>query len=220
MASAKGVKVVILAGGFGSRLGELTRDVPKPMIDVNGRPFLEYIVGSFVERDFREFVFLTGYRGEQIERHFGDGSALNISIAYSREEEPLGTGGAIRQARALISDRFLLTYADVFRRFDYDRFVTEHERACLAVYAGSGNTEIAKGKVTRFDKRAQLPYVDAGFCVMPATVIDFLPERGSFEEIVFPRLAADRELACEVVGRDFVEIGTPEALANARATLG
>ena len=215
-------RVAILAGGLGTRLGELTRDTPKPMIVAGGRPFLAWVIDSFRERNFNEFVLLTGHHGDRIERFFGDGRSLGINITYSRESEPLGTGGAIREARHLFRDRFLLTYGDVLRRFDYDRFVQAHPGPCLAVYpsVASGNTAIEGDRVVRFDKRAtDLPYVDAGFCTMPASVIDLLPPRGacSFEQTVFPQLAGS--LSCEVVDHNFFDIGTPDELARARAAL-
>jgi NDP-sugar pyrophosphorylase family protein len=214
------MKVAILAGGLGTRLGDLTRDLPKPMIAVGGRPFLAHVIESFSERGLRDFVLLTGRFADRIEEYFGDGSRFGVRIEYSREREPAGTGGALRQARTLLGERFLLTYGDVYRRFDYDRFVNDHPVACLAVYTlESGNTDVRDGKVVRFDKSASLPYVDAGFCVMPATVIDLLAPQGSFEQTVFPALASARELDCEIVDHDFVEIGTPEALERARVVL-
>jgi NDP-sugar pyrophosphorylase family protein len=222
LACAEGpVKVAILAGGLGTRLGALAADLPKPMIEVGGKPFLEHVIRSFADCGFREFVLLTGHRGEAVERHFGDGKQLGVTIAYNREREPIGTGGAVREARALLGDRFVLTYGDVFRRFDYDRFVA-HNEARLAVYPriAEGNTRIDAGRVVEFNKsKPQLPYVDAGFCVMPSSVIDLLPAKGSFEEVVFRELAGRRELAGEIVNHDFVEIGTPEALAHARLVL-
>lgn len=207
------MKVAILCGGLGTRLGEIARDVPKPMIEIAGRPYLEFVVDSF--RGF-DVVLLTGHKSEVIERHFRD------RVAISREGEPLGTGGALRQARALLGDRFLVTYGDVLRRFDYDRFVREHDEPALAVYEriSAGNTAIEGDRVVRFDKRApELPYIDAGFSLMDARVFDLLPERGSYEESVFPLLAAERRLAAEVVGHDFFDIGTPEELARTRAAL-
>jgi NDP-sugar pyrophosphorylase family protein len=163
-------------------------------------------------------VLLTGYKSEVIEKYFGP------QLQYSREKTPLGTGGAIRDAAHLIGDRFLLTYGDVLRRFDYDRFVRAHNEPCLAVYERitAGNTEIDGDRVVRFDKRApELPYIDAGFCVMDASVIDLLPKTGpcSFEEIVFPALARERRLAAEIVDHTFYEIGTPEELERTRRAL-
>jgi NDP-sugar pyrophosphorylase family protein len=218
------LKVAILAGGFGTRLGELTRDIPKPMIAVGGRPYLERVLESFRDRGFREFVLLTGYRADVIEGHFGDGSRFGVSIVYSQETEPLGTGGALREARALLGERFVLTFGDVLRRFDYDRFVQQHIGNCLAVYPkiDAGNSDVAEGSIVRFDKHApELPYVDAGFSVMLASTIDLLPETGpcSFEEIVYANLAEHGGLEGEIVDRNFYDIGTHEELARTRAAL-
>jgi len=213
------VTVAILAGGFGTRLGALTRDLPKPMIPIGGRPYLERVIESFARCELRDIVLLTGYRAEVVEAHFGDGAAFGVRIAYSRETEPLGTGGAIREARALLGERFVMTYGDVLRFYDYDRFVNVHDEPCLAVYPRQdvGNAAIEGDRIVRFDKRApELPYIDAGFSLMPSSVIDLIPPTGpcSFEEVIFPLLAAERRLACEVVDLDFFDIGTPEELAR------
>jgi NDP-sugar pyrophosphorylase family protein len=215
-------KVAILAGGLGTRLGALARGLPKPMIPVGGRPYLERVVESFARCGLRDVVLLTGYRSDVIEEHFGDGARFGVRIAYSRESEPIGTGGAVRQARALLGERFILTYGDVLRRFDYDRFVREHREPCLAIYPRRthGNVRIDGERVVEFDKhQTELPYIDAGFCVMPAEVVDWLPERGSFEETVFPRLIAEQRLAYEIVDLNFCDIGTPEELERTRRML-
>ena len=211
--------MAILAGGFGTRLGDLTRDLPKPMIAIAGRPYLERVIESFARCGLRDIVLLTGYRADVVEEHFGDGARFGVRIKYSRETEPLGTGGAIREARGLLGDRFVMTYGDVLRHFDYDRFVTAHDEPCLAVYPrrGIGNADVVGDRVVRFDKRApELPYIDAGFSLMPSEVIDLLPATGacSFEETIFPRLAAEGRLAGEIVDLDFFDIGTPEELAR------
>ena len=216
--------VAVLCGGFGTRLGELTRDLPKPMIEIGGRPYLERVLESFAERGLRDFALLAGFRADVIERHFGDGSRFGFNIRYSIEREPLGTGGALRDARPLLGERFLLTFGDVLRRFDYDRFVQQHHRNCVAVYPRrtSGNIEVDEGCVVRFDKHApELRYVDAGFAVMESSTLDILPTDGacSYEEIVYSGLAQHGELEAEIVDHDFFDIGTPDELARTRAAL-
>jgi NDP-sugar pyrophosphorylase family protein len=218
------VTVAVLCGGFGTRLGELTREIPKPMIAVGGRPYLERVLDSFADNGLRDFVLLTGFKHEVIEAHFGDGASRGYRIEYSRELEPLGTGGALREARALLGERFILTFGDVLRRFDYDRFVQQHADNCLAVYPKitAGNSDVSDGLVVRFDKHApELPYVDAGFAVMRSSTIDLLPDAGScsFEEIVYANLAEHGGLEGEIVDHDFCDIGTPEELARTRARL-
>lgn len=212
------MKVAILTGGLGTRLGAAAAGLPKSMVPIGNRPFLELVVDAFRERGFGDIVLLTGYKGEVIEKHFGP------AVTYRREPAPIGTGGAIRDARHLLGDRFLLTYGDVLRRFDYDRFVQRHDGPTLAVYRriSAGNTDIEGERVTRFDKRAPaLPYIDAGFSLMDASAIDLLPKSGpcSFEEIVFPALAREGRLAAEVVDHQFFEIGTPEELEKTRRAL-
>jgi NDP-sugar pyrophosphorylase family protein len=228
-------RVAILAGGLGTRLGELTRGLPKPMVEVAGRPFLIYVIESFASRGLRELVLLVGHQAEAIEEHFGDGSALGVSIEYSRESEPLGTGGAVREARPLLGERFVITYGDVLRRFDYDRFVSVHDRSALAVYPyQKGLTTIACGNVAlsadtrevavfrKGEPELRLPYVDAGFALLQTSTLDLLPSSGacSLEGELYTRLAAAGELEAEVVDMSFFDIGNPADLAATRAALG
>jgi len=217
------IPVAILCGGRGSRLGALTSDVPKPMIEIGGSPYLERVVESFAVRGLRSIVLLTGYRSEVIESHFGDGSRFGVEIRYSVEREPLGTGGAVREAGALLGSRFVLTYGDVLRQFAYDRFVSGHQGSCLGVYRRItfGNTAVEGERVIRFDKNARdLDFVDAGFSLMETCSIDLLPEGvSSFEEVVYSTLATRGELDAEVVDHAFHDIGTLDELARTRATM-
>src|ERR1700742_3419290 len=87
--------VLIMAGGLGERLGALTRDRPKPMLNVGGRPLLETIIRNVVQQGFRNIFISVNYKAEMIEQHFGDGSALGAAIQYVRETERLGTAGAL-----------------------------------------------------------------------------------------------------------------------------
>lgn len=225
------MKVAILAGGLGTRLGAITRGLPKPMIRVGGRPFLEYVIDSFAERGFEQFVLLVGHHSDVIESHFGRARG-NLRFEYSRERELLGTGGAVRDARHLLGERFILTFGDLLRRYDYDAFAAAHGRTCVAVYPyepelttiDAGNVAIDGHFVTQFAKGApelQLPYVDAGFALVDAGAIDLLPESGrcSFEQIVYPELARRGELECEVVDLNFFDIGNPADLARTRAAM-
>ncbi|HEX7155390.1 MAG TPA: sugar phosphate nucleotidyltransferase [Thermoanaerobaculia bacterium] len=216
------MKVAILCGGLGTRIAAIADGLPKAMIDVNGRPYLEYVIDSFRTAGLTDLVLLTGFRADVIEAHFGEGARFGVRIDYSREQTPLGTGGALLQARALLGERFLLTYGDVLRRYDYGRFVQEHPRHALAVYrrVTIGNTDVEAGLVTRYDKEApELPYIDAGFSVFETEVLDLVPGQGSFEQHVFPELARRGELEAEIVDHDFYDIGTPEELARTRAAL-
>ena len=221
---------VILAGGLGTRLGALAEGLPKPMVPVAGKPFLEHGVRQLARQGFPELLLLVGHRAEAIEAHFGAGEGFGIRIAYSRELEPLGTGGAIRLAAPRMPGRFLMLYGDLYRDVDYAAFCERHDQA-LAVYPYvEGLTTIAcanvgldpsGGRVAVYrkgDAAAGLSHVDAGFGVFRREAAALLPEgASSFEEQVYPRLAASGELEAELVDRAFFDIGNPADLAHARA---
>src|SRR5262249_2389027 len=99
------MRVLILAGGFGTRLASVVKDVPKPMAPVARRPFLEYQIEYLKNQGFKKFTLLTGHLSGVVEQHFGDGRKFGVEIAYSIEQEPLGTGGAIRQAMESSSEK-------------------------------------------------------------------------------------------------------------------
>lgn len=221
---------VILAGGLGTRLGPLAAGLPKPMVDVGGRPFLEHLVRQLAAQGFPELLLLVGHRAEAIQDHFGDGGAWGIGIRYSRETAPLGTGGALKLAAPLLPGRFLLLFGDLYRPVDY-RAVAARSRPCLAAYPYvPGLTTIACAnvaldpsgdRVARYvkgDPASGCTHVDAGFGVFPRGVVDLLPEGPcSFETSVYPRLCEAEELDALHVDRNFLDIGNPADLARARA---
>lgn len=112
--------VVIMVGGLGSRLGELTKEVPKPMLHIKGKPILEYIVESFKNQGFENFIFCVNYKKEIIQNYFGDGKALGISIDYIVEDKRLGTAGALSLiSNEKIQHPFFVVNGDVITSLDY-----------------------------------------------------------------------------------------------------
>lgn len=108
------MKAVILAAGKGTRLGELTKIIPKPMIPVNGKPVIEYVICGIQKAGIDEFVLVTKYLSEKIEDYFGDGSRFGIRIQYARQGEKYGTGAALASAREFVGDEpIIMTFADV-----------------------------------------------------------------------------------------------------------
>ena len=104
------MQVAILAGGLATRLRPLTQDQPKSMVRVLGRPFLEYQLEFLRRNGITAVVLCIGYLGEQIEGYFGDGGGFGVDIRYSREDKPLGTAGALKNARGLLADEFFTLY--------------------------------------------------------------------------------------------------------------
>lgn len=121
--------VIIMAGGLGRRLGDLTRDVPKPMLPVGSRPLLETIVRHVAEQGFDRLFLAVNYKAEQIEAHFGDGSSLGVNIHYLREQQALGTAGALSLLPELPNEPCLVTNADLLTKEDFGQMVDRHTEA-------------------------------------------------------------------------------------------
>ncbi|MDO8490029.1 MAG: nucleotidyltransferase family protein, partial [bacterium] len=117
------MQAVILAGGLGTRLRPLTNTTPKPMIPINGRPFLEYTIEALRWHNITHILLLTGYLGEKVKAHFGDGAQHGVSISYSHEGQPIGVGGSLRLAESRLEDNFLLLYGDVYLPINYSHFI-------------------------------------------------------------------------------------------------
>ena len=114
------MQAILLCGGMGTRLRSVVSDRPKPMADICGKPFLQYLLEMLRDKGITEVIFALGYMGEMIEEYFQDGSAFGLKIAYSYEEEPLGTGGAIRNAPPkILAEEVLVLNADTYFPMDY-----------------------------------------------------------------------------------------------------
>lgn len=120
------MKVVMMAGGRGTRISGLYPDLPKPLIPIDGTPVLEREICSLRDQGFEEFILTVSYRGDQIIRCLGDGSRLGVSIQYYREEQPLGNAGALFQLKGQLTDDFLLLNADAVFDVDFNRMIAFH----------------------------------------------------------------------------------------------
>lgn len=119
--------VVLMAGGLGTRLGELTRTCPKPMLHVGGKPLLEILIRNFVESGLTNFFLAVNYMAEIIEKHFGDGSAFGASITYLKEKKPLGTAGALSLLPERPRHPVLVMNGDILTQVHGDMILERHE---------------------------------------------------------------------------------------------
>lgn len=222
-------QATILAGGLGTRLYPLTKTVPKPMVPVAGKPYLHHQMMELRRQGFSDIVLLTGYLGEQIEEYFGNGADLGISIRYSREETPVGTGGALRDAAPLLADAFVVIYGDSYLPVSYavvlERLLASPDADGLVVVYDNRaeDTSVknnigldADGYICRYDKQNDngLDYVDAGVLALRKKVVDGIPAGRpvSLEQEIFPTLIASRKLIAYSTTQRFYDIGTPERL--------
>ena len=122
------MQAILLCGGMGTRLRSVVSDRPKPMADICGKPFLQYLLEMLRDKGITEVIFALGYMGEMIEEYFQDGSAFGLKITYSYEEEPLGTGGAIRNALPkILEEEVLVLNADTYFPMDYQGLLRFHQ---------------------------------------------------------------------------------------------
>ena len=136
------MEAILLCGGLGTRLRSVVSDRPKPMADIAGKPFLHYFVRMLSEKGVERFVFALGYMGEQIEAYFQDGREYGISIVYSYEESPLGTGGAIRNALSKMQEEdVLILNADTYFDTDYRSLFQEQSGKCADMTVASREIE-------------------------------------------------------------------------------
>jgi NDP-sugar pyrophosphorylase family protein len=223
--------VCILAGGRGTRLGALVRDVPKPMLEVLGEPFLVHQLRLLAAHGAREAVICVGYLGELVESRIGE-RRFGISIAYSRDGPGLdGTLGAIRGALELLGERFLVLYGDTYLRLDYraaNRAWCESGLPALMTVLHNGgrwgvsNARYEGGRVTAYDKRSPasgMSWIDHGLGGLTAAALDRVAASESDLAVLHSALAERGELCGYPVGERFYEIGTPDALAETEAFL-
>jgi N-acetyl-alpha-D-muramate 1-phosphate uridylyltransferase len=217
--------VAILAGGLGTRLGELGRGTPKALLEVAGRPFalwqLELLRAHGVER----VVMCVGHLGDRIEAAIG--APFGLDVRYVHDPPGLaGTAGALRGALPELGERFLVLYGDTYLRIDYaavDR-AAAGERGLMTVLRNQGrwdtsNARFAGGRVVAYDKAAPTPdmqWIDYGLGALRADALD-LP--GDDLADVYRALAQRGELAGYEATERFYEIGTPDSLAETSAFL-
>jgi len=120
--------VVIMAGGLGTRLGELTKDTPKPMLKVGAKPMVEHIIDMFVSHGFTKFMLSVNYKSEVIKEYFGDGSKFGIEVKYLEEKKRLGTGGALSLIGTELNEPFFVTNGDVLSSLDYEELLSYHKK--------------------------------------------------------------------------------------------
>jgi NDP-sugar pyrophosphorylase family protein len=219
------MQVAIIAGGFATRLAELTTNQPKSMVRINGRPFLEYQLEVLRKAEVREVVLCIGHLGEQIISHFGDGSKYGLNIKYSFEDRALGTAGALKKAEPLLNDIFFSLYGDSYLLLDYSNIMTffksQNKPALMTVYRNydqfdKSNTVVNSNLVTGYskkDKTGDMVYIDYGANIFRKEVLGMIPENQYYPlEYLFTALIEKRELLAYEVKERFYEIGSLHGL--------
>lgn len=197
------MKAVILAGGFGKRLKPLTNDRPKSMIEVAGVPILEWQIDWLHRHDINEVIICVGYLHDVIVNYIGSGKKFGVRVGYSFEEEPLGTGGALKNASPLLAGpSFLALNGDIITDLDPWKLVNDLNSnvmgsiAAVPLDSPYGIIEIDKGYARGFREKPTLYdyWINAGVYCLSTDVLDILPDVGNIESTTMPRLAEEGRL--------------------------
>ncbi|MEJ8674901.1 nucleotidyltransferase family protein [Chromobacterium amazonense] len=219
--------VVIMAGGLGSRLKELTHATPKPMLNVGSRPILETIVRSFSEQGFRRFYLAVNYKAEQIEAHFGDGSRFDIEIQYLREKKRMGTAGALSLLPTELEQPIVVTNADLLTKADYGAMLEKHlatgADATMAVrkyemQVPFGVIQEKDGRIFNISEKPVHQFiVSAGMYVLSPHVLKFVPRDQFFDmPMLFETITTQGLFArCHHVDGYWLDIGQPSDFERA-----
>lgn len=213
-------QAVIFCGGRGTRLGPITDHMPKPMVPIHGRPFLEYLLEQLRQVGLKQVVLLIGYRGDQIRSYFADGKRFGMDIRYSAGPPEWETGQRLWEARSLLQPRFLLMYGDNFTPFRPGPLWRQHQSLTCAVTVtvtrkNRGNIRLAAGgKVECYDASRQaagLTHVEIGYMLVERDPVLALLEnsRDSFA-VVLQKLAQEGNLAAFEQGDVYHSVSDPE----------
>lgn len=231
---------MILAAGEGMRLRPLTETVPKALIEVAGRPLIDYAIDTVARSGIKEVIVNLFHLGERIRAHLGDGSRFGVRVSYSEETTLLGSGGGIRHARHLLGNgTFVTLNADTIIDIDLDPVLRFHRgKQAAATMVLRKDLHMAEYGLIRLDADSRVgrflkhdrpgavdplePYMFTGVQVLEPTVFAHMPAEGAFSitEITYPRMLESGE---PIFGYPFegswLTVGTPDELAHAQQML-
>jgi D-glycero-alpha-D-manno-heptose 1-phosphate guanylyltransferase len=218
------MEMIILSGGFGKRLSSVVSDVPKVMADVNGKPFLEYVLDNISKSGIIDNVIMaTGYKKEYIKKYFGN-SYNGINLIYSEENKPLGTGGAIKKALDYINSEYVfIINGDVYQNINYKEMLNSHIKnngdISLALklmknFDRFGSVLIDENNIVSFIEKKKIieGYMSVGCYIFNRKVINLLPKEEIFsiENDFFTNNIKNINFTYYLYDGDFVDIGIPK----------
>ncbi|MDD3374991.1 MAG: sugar phosphate nucleotidyltransferase [Candidatus Omnitrophica bacterium] len=227
------IDVVVLAGGLGKRLRSETGNTPKVLAQVNGVPFLDILLKNLSSQGFKKVILCTGYQSQEIESYYQN-NALGLTIEFSTEEAPLGTGGAIKKARSFVrSDKFFALNGDCFCTVLFKDFLKFHNEK--NAFTSMVLTEVKDKKdfgsvviddnnaIMSFQEKSEKafsPYVSVGIYCFEREVFDSMPSQEAFsiEHDFFPNLI-NKSFFGFITDQGFLDIGTPDRYKLAQEKL-
>ncbi len=228
---SKVTKVVVLAGGKGTKMGKLAHEYPKVMLPVNEKPLIEHTIMSLVAAGLKDIILVTGHLGSKIERYFEDGSRFGAHISYITDLEEKGTAHAISLAKEQIGDEpFLLVYGDVLAQVDWLSLIEFHDKNGSAVTMAVttvtdtepwGTVGMEGNYVVRFNAKQERSnknshMINSGiYVVNPAILKSITSQTASFEEDVLCTLTGEQELCGYPFSGKWFDVGSAEVYKRA-----
>lgn len=220
---------IILAGGFGTRLRSVVSDVPKPMAPVANQPFLSYLLEYLKQYDINKVILSTGYKHQVIEEYFST-SYKQINIRYSVEEEPLGTGGAIKKALSMIdSDHAIVLNGDTLFNINLSEFIDLHykENADVTIalkfltdFDRYGSVVLEENKIIGFEEKSYKSsgYINGGVYIINKQLLELytLSSTFSFEKEILESKVDNLNIVGYKSSSYFIDIGIPEDYEKAQ----
>lgn len=239
---------IIMAGGQGSRLMPLTRTRPKPMVELLGRPVIDFVKDAMVEAGATDIVVTTGYRGEQLETHVASWNQSGLNASVNQESTPMGTAGSVGLLRDRITGTVIVGSGDAVASFDVGALVEAHRshgaKVTMALWevddpsefgivglsatpAGEVDGDLRSGFIRRFlekpaPEEAFSNVINAGLYVLEPEVFEHVPvgEKFDFSKQLFPRLLAmGWPMYAQTINGVWFDVGQPSELLNAQAAL-
>ncbi len=224
-------QAIIMAGGRGTRLGSITKNIPKPMLNIAGRPILERIILHLVHYGIRRIYLSVNYLAEIVEEHFQDGAKFGCSIKYLKEEEPLGSGGSLSLLPFTPKEPILLINGDLVVDIDFSKMLDFHNDnkfyATMGVHTyihqvPYGCINIDNSIISSLEEK---PYIkkniNAGIYVLSPEAVQSIPQNTFFPITDLFLNAIENKYPCGAfkIEKDWIDIGKPKQLMQARGEL-
>jgi NDP-sugar pyrophosphorylase family protein len=217
--------VAILAGGLATRLGEVTKKLPKSLLEISGKPFIFHQLDILKSQGVKNVVLCVGHLGEMIESAVGDGRNFNLSIKYSYDgDKQLGTGGSITKALYLLDPNFFILYGDSLLPINFEKVQKAYDAKKLGLMTiiknenawDLSNVLYLDGKLIEYNKRNPKPnmkYIDYGLSILNKNAFNYFINEQIFDlSDLFAVLASRSELSAFEVYERFYEIGSQKGI--------
>jgi len=223
-------KALILAGGKGTRLYPITKEIPKPLIPLHEKPIMQHTLELFKKYGITDIIVSLGYKGDKIKEYFGNGKRFGVSITYIEEEEALGTAGPLNLARPYLTDTFVMCNADELKNIDLHEMYLFHKennaKATIALTTVAdpsvyGVAKLTGNKILEFIEKpapgtSPSKLINAGLYILEPSALDYVPKgSSSIERNVFPQIAQDNKLYGFPFSGQWFDTGTLERYEEA-----